>query len=374
MKRFLRNVHALLEQGEDLVLATIVASSGSTPRSSGAKMAVRRPGLPGERIVGTVGGGLTEAMAIRDAEALFDAAPGTALLRELNLNRDLAAGTDMICGGQFTLLLEYLAPGCPGALALARMDTELRKGRACLLLFRLEEGKPSRATEHAVLPLWSAETATTASGLTLSPEETAQLRLAAQTRQVSGLFETSLGRVVVEPALPPAPVYLYGAGHVSRCTAHIASFAGFRTVVLDDRADFANTERFPDADRIVVLDSFENAMPEADAQGPLEVPDQDAFLVILTRGHLHDKTVLAQALRTSARYIGMIGSRKKRDDIYAALRKEGFTDADIARCHCPIGLSIGAQTPEEIALSIVTELVAARAESAPKPVKERPAS
>jgi xanthine dehydrogenase accessory factor len=88
--------------------------------------------------------------------------------------------------------------------------------------------------------------------------------------------------------------------------------------------------------------------------------DGEAFIIILTRGHMHDRTVLARALRTPARYIGMIGSRKKRDTIYAALLAEDFTQTDIDRCHCPIGLTIGAQTPEEIAVSIAAELIAVR--------------
>ncbi|WP_022662445.1 XdhC family aldehyde oxidoreductase maturation factor [Paucidesulfovibrio longus] len=373
MNRFLRSVHDLLDQGEDLVLATIVASSGSTPRSSGAKMAVRRPGLAGERIIGTVGGGVTEAWAIRDAETLFGTEPGSALLRELNLNRDLAAGTDMICGGRFTLLLEYVTPRSPGAAALIRMDEALRKGIPGLLLFRLEMDDSDMAVGHTLLPLSgntipgkTAADADSALGATLA--ELNQLRSAALARNVAGIYDIDGKRFIAEPVLPPAPVFLYGAGHVSRCTAQVAALTGFRTVVLDDRSDFANAERFPDADGIVVLDSFENAGMDGGSAGNREPVGPDAFVVILTRGHAHDKTVLAQALRTPAKYIGMIGSRKKRDDVYAALRKEGFSETDIARCRCPIGISIGAQTPEEIALSIAAELVACRAgKSDPRP-------
>jgi xanthine dehydrogenase accessory factor len=134
----------------------------------------------------------------------------------------------------------------------------------------------------------------------------------------------------------------------------MAAMVGFRISVCDDRQEFANRERFPEAHQIRILENF------AQAFAGLAIGRED-FVIILTRGHLHDKTVLAQALRTEAGYIGMIGSRKKRDAIYAALLKEGFDPADIDRVHSPIGLAIGAETPEEIAVSILAELIFVRA-------------
>ncbi len=132
------------------------------------------------------------------------------------------------------------------------------------------------------------------------------------------------------------------------------SLVDFFTVVVDDRADFANRERFPSADRIVVPDSF------AGAFGDLSV-DEDSYIVIMTRGHLHDRTVLEQALRTRAGYVGMIGSKKKVAETFRALQEEGFSPDDLARVHAPIGLSIGAETPEEIAMSIAAQLIQVRA-------------
>jgi xanthine dehydrogenase accessory factor len=123
---------------------------------------------------------------------------------------------------------------------------------------------------------------------------------------------------------------------------------------VDDRAAFANAERFPEAQEIRAVTSFDGALKELDI-------DRSTFIVIVTRGHLHDQTVLEQALRSKAVYIGMIGSRNKRDHIFKALLRQGFTEADLNRVHCPIGLNIGAETPEEIALSIVAEMVRFRA-------------
>ncbi|MGB8427741.1 MAG: XdhC family protein, partial [Desulfobacterales bacterium] len=122
-----------------------------------------------------------------------------------------------------------------------------------------------------------------------------------------------------------------------------------------DRAEFANADRFPEADEIRVATDFASALDG-------RAIDRSAYIVIVTRGHLHDQTVLRQALHTPAAYIGMIGSRSKRDKIFSTLLREGFTDDDLKRVHAPIGLDIGAETPEEIALSIVAELVQVRAQ------------
>jgi xanthine dehydrogenase accessory factor len=170
------------------------------------------------------------------------------------------------------------------------------------------------------------------------------------------LRSVTLGQslILIERVLPPETVFLFGAGHVAQPTARLAAFMGFRVQVVDDRAEFASAERFPEADEVRVVTDFKAALKGL-------AIDRSAFIVIVTRGHLHDQTVLMQALGTEAAYIGMIGSRRKRDHIFNALLKQGFTPADLKRVHSPIGLDIGAETPEEIALSIVAELVQARA-------------
>ncbi|CAG1772542.1 partial putative xanthine dehydrogenase subunit A, partial [uncultured bacterium] len=160
--------------------------------------------------------------------------------------------------------------------------------------------------------------------------------------------------MLIDPVLPLETVFLFGAGHVAQPTARLAAFVGFRVRVVDDRAEFAEARRFPEAEEVLVATDFDSALKGLNI-------GRGAFIVIVTRGHLHDKTVLMQALRTEAAYIGMIGSRRKRDHIFNALLKQGFTEGDLQRVHSPIGLDIGAETPEEIALSIVAEMVRARA-------------
>ena len=161
-------------------------------------------------------------------------------------------------------------------------------------------------------------------------------------------------RYLLEPICVPDTVVLFGAGHVSQAVAALTRVVGFRTIVRDDRAEFANRQRFPTADAVEVIPSFDEALTGLDI-------DADAYLVIVTRGHSHDGTVLALSLASNAGYIGMIGSRRKRDTIYRNMRARGFTPRDLERVHSPIGLSIGADTPEEIAVSIVAELIKIRA-------------
>ncbi|MDH7571038.1 MAG: XdhC family protein, partial [Armatimonadota bacterium] len=159
-------------------------------------------------------------------------------------------------------------------------------------------------------------------------------------------------RVFLDPVFPPPTLFVFGAGHVGRCTAQAAALAGMRVVVVDDRADFANRERFPWADAVIVA-PFEQVFEQL-------ALDESSYVVSVTRGHEYDETVVEHTLRTSARYIGMIGSRRKVRFVFDRLRQKGISDHALARVHAPIGLAIGADTPEEIAISIVAEVIAVR--------------
>ena len=158
--------------------------------------------------------------------------------------------------------------------------------------------------------------------------------------------------VFIEPLDPSPPLYIAGAGHVSRLLADVATRVGFRVTVIDDREKFANRERFADAADIVV-DGIASWLAAAD------LPPA-AFAVVVTRGHTHDLEAMNALADRPLRYVGMIGSRTKVARIMDALRESGATPEWLAGVHAPIGLSIGAVTPEEIALSIVAELVAVR--------------
>ncbi|MGA9800223.1 MAG: XdhC/CoxI family protein [Terriglobales bacterium] len=158
--------------------------------------------------------------------------------------------------------------------------------------------------------------------------------------------------IFVEPILPPALLYIFGAGHVSVNLYQVARGAGFDVTVVDDRESYANRERFPEAQEIIAED-FDRAMARLS-------PGESAYLVIVTRGHRDDMRILRWAVQTRARYIGMIGSKRKTITIFQELTKEGLSPELFERVHAPIGLDIGAITPEEIAVAITAELIAAR--------------
>jgi xanthine dehydrogenase accessory factor len=158
--------------------------------------------------------------------------------------------------------------------------------------------------------------------------------------------------IFVEPILPPALLYIFGAGHVSVNLYEVARHAGFDVTVVDDRESYANRERFPEAQEIIAED-FDRAMARL-------IPGESAYLVIVTRGHRDDMRVLRWAVQTRARYIGMIGSKRKTITIFQELTKEGLSPELFERVHAPVGLDIGAITPEEIAVAITAELIAAR--------------
>jgi len=149
-------------------------------------------------------------------------------------------------------------------------------------------------------------------------------------------------------------VILFGAGHVSDYVARLAKMVGFHVTVIDDREEFANKERFPEADSVIV-DGLETVFDQL-------VVTPASYIVILTRGHLFDKTVLEKSIETEAGYIGMIGSKRKRNLIYQSLLDKGVSKETLEKVYSPIGVAINAQTPEEIAVSIVAELIQERAQ------------
>jgi xanthine dehydrogenase accessory factor len=158
--------------------------------------------------------------------------------------------------------------------------------------------------------------------------------------------------VFIEPVLPPATLFIFGAGHVALSLYDGARTAGFDVTVIDDRENYASRERFPDA-RQVICENFDQAMSKIS-------PTETSYIVIVTRGHRDDMRVLRWAVQTQARYIGMIGSKRKTITIFRELIKEGVREHLFDRVHAPIGFDIGAITPEEIAVAITAELIAVR--------------
>ena len=347
MSRVVHTICNLLEQGEDIVLATIVSREGSTPRTAGTKMIVRSDG----DTISTIGGGLVEAEVIKAASEVFKT--HTAQIKPFDLTGADVERIDLVRGGQLEILVEFL-PAKPVTLQMFQeLSRALKEGRKCYLAADLGSVTDQRETEKRCFIRDDG----TVSGDMSCPAEllTAITRWSGKERYPV-LLTLGARNYLVEPSFVPGTVYLFGAGHVSQHVAPLAKLVDFRTVVLDDRSEFANRDRFPTADEIKVVSSFRDCISSLGIE-------EDSYLVIVTRGHLHDKTVLEQALKTQARYVGMIWSRRKRDRIFDELLTQGFTKDELKRVHAPIGTKIGAETPEEIGISIVGELIHARSEA-----------
>jgi len=335
-----------LRQGESFAVVTIFDKSGSAPRTEGAKMVVRLDGS----IVGTIGGGSLEASAIDLAREIISAKK--TVIQVFNLTGKDAAASDMICGGAGEILVDFIDAADDNNLKVyadaAEIAANNKKGWLITVLGKTNEITGISRQQCLVKP-----DKTLIGSVNCNPYLLEKL--------IAGPAKISLHaeafdehRFLVEPLRQGGTVYIFGAGHVSQKIAPLSESVGFRTVVMDDRSDYANRERFPDPIETRVIDSFKK-MPELDI-------DEDSYLVIVTRGHLFDKDVLEQVLRSKAAYIGMIGSRGKRDLVYEEIISHGFTREELERVYSPIGTNIGAETPEELALSIVGELVKVRSE------------
>ncbi|MFH0784402.1 MAG: XdhC/CoxI family protein [Pseudomonadota bacterium] len=335
MQQILKQLINALEQHQSVVLCAIVRNLGSAPRTSGARMLVLADGT----IAGSVGGGAVEGGCQAKARELFQGPSSFAVL-DFEMNAETAAEAGMVCGGSVSILLHLVKP--ESLNSWQRLQDQYLLGRRPVLLTMLPQDDLPLPPQLFFL------------GIEEDGEVPAELKAEVnrKSRRTPFLANYLDREVFIEPLVHAGRVHLVGAGHVALATAQIAVFVGFEVVVMDDRQEFANSDRYPQAREVRVLDSFTGCLKDL---GP------DDYVIIVTRGHLHDREVLAQALRTGAGYIGMIGSRRKRAAVYDSLREEGFSNVELARVHCPIGLAIGADTPEEIALSITAEIVQARA-------------
>jgi xanthine dehydrogenase accessory factor len=340
VREILDDVLTLLDSCEDFALVKLIGDRGSTPRAAGAEMLVRRDGS----IAGTIGGGLLELTMMREAAVALEARAGH--LVDLSLSgSDLTSAEEMVCGGKAEVLIIYVPAGDVRLKDVLEAVKSARAARRRAWLFTLLPLEEGGSVETCLLEDDGAVVG--------APCDANALRAAVGKIAVHGSTKLPDGRpVVVEQVEVPATVIIFGGGHVARALAPAALAAGFTVTVVDDREEFASPGRFPGAE--VMLAPFEASLARLGV-------DEASYVVIVTRGHTHDVDVLLQALRTPARYIGLMASRNKRTRIMEALKKDGFGEDALARVHSPIGLAIGAETPEELAVSIVAELIQVRA-------------
>ena len=329
----------LLHAGHPFALLTLLADRGSTPRAAGAEMLMREDGS----IAGSIGGGLLEHTMMQAAAAALVERRSRRMSADLS-GADLRSAEKMVCGGSAEVLITFVPEGDGELLAACAALREARDAGRRAWFVTVPAGDAA-SVEHCVLDEDGCLTGA-------SVCEATALRGLTAAAELHGTATLPGGRTaVLERVDPPALAVVCGAGHVGTEVAPLLARLGFRVVVVDDRDEFASPERFPEA-RVAVL-------PFTGALAAVGV-DERAFVVIVTRGHVHDMDVLEQALRLRARYIGLMASRSKRARMDAALREAGYNERAIARIHSPIGLAIGAETPAELAVSIAAEIVLAR--------------
>ncbi len=326
-----QQILSLLKGNSTIALVTIIDKSGSAPRLPGSKMIVEQDGS----LHGTIGGGMLEFTAREKArEVARGAAP---VLMEFDMRAGGAGeDADMICGGIQIVLIERLTPDMAPLFARA-LACYSKGSRGTWIIDITDPQHPNRDFIDLTKKLPARD----------------DIDFAAIIRsRTTQIIRTGKKALVIDPLPKSGTVVLFGGGHISLHVADLAASIDFDVIVCDDRKEFADKQRFPMATATLTINV---------ANGFADIEQtEDLYLLIITRGHSHDQEILAQALRTPARYIGMIGSRRKRDIIYHNLKKQGFTNADFARVHCPVGIPIGSETPREIAVSIIAELIAAR--------------
>ena len=313
-------------------LATVARRSGSLPMSATAKMLVT---LDGARR-GTVGGGCLEAEITE--RALEVASRRQPTISEHTLNSDLAGDYGLTCGGTAVMFIEPVFRDATLAGVYDACTRALAAGHRAVVVTEADwTDTPQKAVlvSNRIVGSASATMQTAASSL----DPTSELPLLAD-------------RTLVEPLLGKPRLVVFGGGHVGARVAEAAAFAGWRVTMVDDRAEFADAARHPVAESTVTCDYHD--LPESLEIGP------DTYVVIATRGHQHDAVVVEQLARMPTRYLGMLGSRRKVALTWKLMEEQGIPRERLDQIHAPVGLAIGADTREEIAISVVAELVAVR--------------
>ena len=343
MKDFFFEIVECLQRNERIVLATIVSSSGSSPLPSGAMMLVKSG--EGETI-GSVGGGLLEALVTEEAMKML-AEKREPQIVKFDLNDDVS-NEGMVCGGSVDILLEEIPQrDRPTYDALVRLRND---GSDAILISTLDSvrnlSKIIYSSKQEALPDPIRNVAGSES------ERVINVLRHSFGQEDAKLVKVSNAEIVIQPIRGLQNLIIFGGGHVSKYLAQVATMAGFSTTVIDDREEFANAERFPSSARVVAVE-YEKAFEKIEIK-------PSTYIVIVTRGHSSDEQVLEKAVHTQARYIGMIGSKRKVIACYENLMARGTPADMLRRVHAPIGLNIGAVSAEEIAVSIAAELVRTR--------------
>lgn len=346
----------VVRQKLEAALITVTSVLGSTPRKPGAKMLVFADGTT----VGTIGGGCGEAEGRR--EALNVIASYTSKIYHLNMTADMAEDEGMVCGGIMELFIDYLGSQSPlkqtGLIDYYLSVIEEAENPVLVTVIEANEGQLVgkklfiKNNGEVIGDLGLEEL----SRVALENARIGRKRCQPQLVSLDSEFEPcdkavnkAAFRFIVEPPTTIVQLLILGAGHIALPLATMAKIVGYEVAVVDDRPSFANANRFPTADKIICND-FECALDGINI-------NPQTVVVIITRGHRYDKMCLRKVINQPASYIGMIGSRKRVKALLAELEEEGISSEALKKIYSPIGLKIGAETPEEIAVSILSELI-----------------
>ncbi len=326
-------VEEYLSAGRRGALATIVKKLGAAPREEGAKMFIGDDGS----FFGTIGGGCVEAEVWQAAKAV--AKTGKVKLLSYRMDGKVVEDEGMICGGNVDIFLEPVFERYKDLYTKVRA---LEKGgKDAFIITRYSDDSFQKS-----LVLHDGSVI----GDTLDSDVLEQCR--SRSRDRRPLMQDG---TLVEPIVSSSLLYLFGAGHISQYVAQIASMVDFNIIVVDDRDDFANRERFPEAQEVIVED-FHRVFERINFHG-------SEYVAILTRGHKHDADVLEEVMKRPTRYVGMIGSKRKTKMVMDHLKRKGIDQEALKSVHAPIGIDIKSETPQEIAVSIVAELIEVKRKS-----------
>ena len=333
MKQMLHIMEEKLSSGEALVLVTVTASSGATPRGAGARMLVGKNG----RICGTIGGGAVEYRSEQIAlQVLEKKVSGQ---QDFSLTRDDVQNLGMICGGDVNVFFHYIPEGDADTLELTRKALELfETGDAFWLLSDIGNG--------GKLSLYTKKDGT------FGPE--VPTWVLSQLPRQPKLLKQEGESWCVEQVGGSGRVYIFGCGHVSQELEPVLTHVGFRCVVMDDREEFAKRELFPTAEEVKLIDFSRIA-------DSVNIGKED-YVCVMTRGHAFDTVIQAQVLKCRPAYVGVIGSKKKAAGVRKILQEEyGLSEEELNIVTTPIGMDIDAETPAEIAISIAGQMIQVRA-------------
>ncbi|MCY4367316.1 MAG: XdhC family protein [Chloroflexi bacterium] len=347
MKEVIQETVRQLQDQQPCVLATVVRTKGSTPQKAGSMLLVRQDGTG----VGTLGGGCVEGDIWYAAREMLRNHSGPEF-KDYFLNEDIAARDGLVCGGTMYFYLEPMWEPDSFLDIGSRLINAYEGGDPVGLatVVNVPEGNPNLGAKLLLLLDGAVEG-------TLGSKELDDRAIAAA-RQVADVgsvesFSTDEGvEVFVEGFTTPPTLAVIGGGHVGKATADLANMLGYRVFIVDDRPEFSNSERFPYAEQTVVT-QYERWSEDL-------AVNVNTFIVVATRGHRFDDMALESALTTRARYIGLMGSRRKNLMIYRRLLDQGVSLERLKEVHAPVGLDIGGLQPEELAVSIMSEIIMTR--------------